>query len=145
MSQSRAAGREPSTDQVLESVADETRRDALAVLLEQSAAVSVGRLATAVAAIRTGTPFADVARAERKPIAVALVHVHLPKLSAAGMVSWEPGEDVELIVDRHDDDGRLRELLSETVGTEGVADGVATATDDSAIAARGRPVREAED
>lgn len=100
MSESPAAVRQPSTDQVLESVADETRRDVLAVLREQPEAVSVRELATGVAALRTGRAYADVTDADRKPIAVALVHVHLPNLSAAGLLDWEPGERVELGADR---------------------------------------------
>ena len=108
-----AAVRQPSTDQVLESVADETRRDVLAVLREEPEAVSVRDLATAVAALRTGRSYAEVTDADRKPIAVALVHVHLPGLSAAGLVDWEPGERVELAADRDArDEDRARDRHS---------------------------------
>lgn len=113
MSEPRAPVREPSTDQVLESVAEEVRREALVVLEDRSEPVSVRELATAVAALRTGTPYDAVGNAARKPVAVALVHVHLPKLSAADLVDWAPGEDVVATPDRAAlDDRRLRELLS---------------------------------
>lgn len=113
MSESRAPVREPSTDQVLESVADEVRRETLVALEGRSEPVSVRELATAVAALRTGTPYDAVGNAARKPVAVALVHVHLPKLAAADLVDWAPGEAVVATPERAAlDDRRLRELLS---------------------------------
>lgn len=110
MSEPRTSVREPSTDQVLESVADEVRREALVVLEGWSEPVSVRELATAVAALRTGTPYDAVGDAARKPVAVALVHVHLPKLAAAGLLDWAPGEDVVATPDRAPVEGR-RTLL----------------------------------
>jgi DNA-binding transcriptional ArsR family regulator len=95
MSESRVAARAPSTDHVLESVAEETRRDVLAVLDAESGPVSVRELATTVAALRTGRSYAEVTFGDRMPIAVALVHVHLPALRDAGLLAWEPGGAVE--------------------------------------------------
>lgn len=113
MSDTRGAVPQPSTDRVLESVADSTRRDALAVLLEEPEPVSVRELATAVAALETGRPYAEVTHADRKPVAVALVHVHLPKLAASTLLEWAPGEDVVATLDRPSLDGRpIREILS---------------------------------
>lgn len=113
MSDSRAAVLQPSTDRVLESVADSTRRDTLAVLCEEPEPVSVRELATAVAALQTGRPFTDVTHADRKPIAVALVHVHLPKLAAAALLEWAPGEDVVATLDRPALEGRpIRRILA---------------------------------
>lgn len=113
MSDTRGAVRRPSTDRVLESVADSTRRDALAVLLEEPEPVSVRELSTAVATLQTGRPFSEVSNADRKPIAVALVHVHLPKLASAALLEWAPGEDVVATLDRPALEGRdVRQILS---------------------------------
>lgn len=106
-------GGRPSRSLVIESVADATRRDALVVLQGRTDPVSIEELATGIAALQRGTPFGDVTHAERKPVAVALVHVHLPALEAVDLLAWTPGEAVEPTIDTAAiDDQKLREIVS---------------------------------
>lgn len=113
MSESRTDRSESTADRVLGCVADETRRETVAVLRERPSAVSVEELAAAVAARRDERPSADVAEADRTSLAVELAHAHLPALADADLVDWHPGDDAVAATDHPAfDDEHLLELLS---------------------------------
>ena len=113
MSKSRLGRSKPTTDRVLESVADETRREIVAVLRERPSPVPVEELAANMVAAHEEIPVADIEEADRAAAEVSLTHVHLPTLAVAGLVEWTPGDCSVNITDHpaHDDD-QLRDLLS---------------------------------
>ncbi|MFB6163729.1 MAG: ArsR family transcriptional regulator [Haloarculaceae archaeon] len=77
------------TNSVFEVVAHGYRRRVLRRLSRADGPVSVTRLASEIAARDAGVPVGDVPPERRARVRTALVHVHLPKLAAAGLVTWD--------------------------------------------------------
>ena len=112
MSKSRLGRSKPTTDRVLESMTDETRREAVAVLRKRSSPVPVEELAASVVAAQEDTPVDRVAEDDRATVAVDLAHVHLPALADAGLVEWSPGDGVVATDHPAHDDDLLQEIIS---------------------------------
>jgi hypothetical protein len=72
-----------------EALSDGDRLLAFACLEETETSVPIETLAARVAAARADIPPADVTDDERRAVAIRLYHVHLPKLDAAGLVSFD--------------------------------------------------------
>lgn len=119
MSKSPLGRSKPTTDQVLESVGDETRRETLAVLQGRTSPVPVEELAAVIVSAHEGIPVADVTEADRAPVAVDLAHVHLPALADADLVEWAPGDGAVAPTDHpvHDDE-QLQDMLSADVDAD---------------------------
>ena len=86
-----------SATQVFALLANERRRFALHHLLQAVGAVHLGELADQIA-LWEGEHTRD--RYER--VATSLVHAHLPKLAAAGVVSYDPDADLVALLDAAD-------------------------------------------
>lgn len=113
MSKSRLGRSKPTTDRVLESMTDETRREAVAVLRERTSPIPVEQLAAAVVAARRDTSVDGVEADERTTVAVDLAHVHLPALADAGLVEWSPDDGVVVATDHPAyDDELLQGIIS---------------------------------
>lgn len=89
----------PSNDRLIDAIAEEPRRAVLRAVRARSEPVSVAELVAHVRAT-TGGPTPD--GSERPDLATALRHVHLPALSAAGLVEWDETAGVVAGVDDRD-------------------------------------------
>lgn len=89
MSKTLLEARSQPSSRIIDSIADGTRRETLSVLDGRAEPVSPRYLATAVTAAVTDTSPADVSAGDREQIHVGLVHNHLPKLDAAGLVTYD--------------------------------------------------------
>jgi DNA-binding transcriptional ArsR family regulator len=72
-------------------LAAQRRRIVLQILSSRSQPISLVDLATQVAAAETDQPLMDISRDETKEVQPALRHLHLPKLTAAGLVTESDG------------------------------------------------------
>jgi len=81
---------QPTPDTVLELLANSRRRYVLSTLAGTGMPVTVDDLALGLAAWESGTSPAEVDEARRNRLAASLHHVHLPKLSEAGLVAYDP-------------------------------------------------------
>ena len=97
---------ELSPDRVYEILAHKYRRHTLCILHSRPGAVETDELAALVAARSRDIPVSDVDEDARDAVLVELHHNHLPRLRAAGLVSYNPGTSntVEL-------DGDIQPLL----------------------------------
>ncbi|RBI64390.1 ArsR family transcriptional regulator [halophilic archaeon] len=77
-----------STDDVFDLLADQRRRNALAVLRDRDCAVALPELAAETKARCDADP-------DRQDVEVSLHHAHVPRLAAAGVVRYD-GSRVEL-------------------------------------------------
>ncbi|WP_224332230.1 DUF7344 domain-containing protein [Haloprofundus halobius] len=80
----------------LAALADPCRRRVVAVLSERRADIPMSTLVTLLLAVEDGFPPASAesaraATADADSLAIALHHVHLPKLSDVGFVEYDPG------------------------------------------------------
>ena len=82
---------ELSPDRVYEILAHEYRRHTLCILHSRPGAVETDELAALVAARSRDVPVSDVTENMRDAVLVELHHNHLPRLRAAGLISYEPG------------------------------------------------------
>lgn len=80
------AGSSPFLTTLFESLTNQRRRRTLAVLLEHRRPITETQLAAQVAATEDGRSTSDVPTDERDAILCDLRHVHLPKLTDAGLV-----------------------------------------------------------
>lgn len=78
---SDAMARDVSRDELFEILASERRRTVVSVLADREPPVGVDALARAVAE-RGGDP---------ESVRVSLYHIHLPKLDAVGLITFDPG------------------------------------------------------
>lgn len=85
--------RSRSLDAIFELLADQRRREALYVLDRREGPITVAELADEVATVVEAGP-------ER--VAIALHHVHLPKLADAGVVSYDAEARTALLADGGD-------------------------------------------
>ncbi|WP_327053882.1 DUF7344 domain-containing protein [Halomicrococcus gelatinilyticus] len=86
----RTSERNLAPDHLFDLFASERRRILLAVLHERSPPLSSAELAEAVAAREAD----DAPRDLVERVQVSLHHAHLPKLSDAGLVSYDPAQSV---------------------------------------------------
>lgn len=70
------------------SVAD--RRHVVRLITTERTPLSIERLASELAAAKLSVPEEDVTSEQRAETATMLVHVHLPKLLDAGLITWDP-------------------------------------------------------
>lgn len=82
-----------SADVLFSALSASQRRYILQYLSSASTTVTLTGLIEAVAAWETNTDTAEPAEAARTTAAVALQHVHLPKLADAGLVSFDPDQE----------------------------------------------------
>lgn len=113
MSKACLAAKDQSNDQIIETIADRTRRETLRALLSWPTGITTEDLATLVTAAVADVELVEVTRETRRPIHVELVHKHIPKLADAGLVE----RDTEAgTVDTTDhpalQDGWFRDLLA---------------------------------
>ena len=78
----------PELDEFLSLLSERRRRDALYWLRDRDAG-TVDALAERIVAERTGETPADIDETERERIRTKLVHVDIPTLAAAGLVSYD--------------------------------------------------------
>ncbi|WP_254272838.1 DUF7344 domain-containing protein [Haloarcula marina] len=78
----------------LDILRNDRRRAVLAAVTGTQGPHPLAELATEVAAVAHGKSVADVTPAEHRETKILLHHVDLPKLDAAGMVSYDPEENV---------------------------------------------------
>ena len=83
-----------SATQVFALLANERRRFALHHILQTVGAIHVGELADQIARWE-----GEHTRDRDERVATSLVHFHLPKLVAAGVVRFDPGEDRVALLD----------------------------------------------
>lgn len=74
-------------------VLDHPRRRRVLGVVEEREAISMRDLAAAVAAREADVPVREVAEDRRRSVAIALHHVHVPKLAEAGVLSVDRDED----------------------------------------------------
>jgi len=72
-------------------LAAQKRRIVLEILSDRSQPIPVVDLATQVAAAATDQPLMNISREETREVQTALRHLHLPKLTAAGLVTESEG------------------------------------------------------
>lgn len=84
-------------------LASPVRRFILRYLADQPEATPLTVLDGALAAALAGADSEDLTDDQRETAAIALVHVHLPKLVEAGYVTWD-GDAVSLTDDATEDD-----------------------------------------
>jgi hypothetical protein len=115
MSKTRVGLASGSKEELIASVADRTRRQALLALQDRREPVDTASLATHVAAAVTGEDLVDVTRGDRDAFHVTLVHSHLPRLDEVGLVDWNRDEERVTATDHPAfDDPRFRQLLDVT-------------------------------
>lgn len=83
-----AATRQTTRNELLELLSDDRRRLTLSLLVDQQTPLETGTIAETIAAVDadSGNPPADDAVEQ---VAIALSHVHLPKLEAAGLLTYD--------------------------------------------------------
>jgi len=90
-SDGRGEAEHSSLDLVFDCLANSDRRRIVELVYDRSPEpVPCDELATAVAGQAAGKPQSDVTAAERQQAAVTHHHIHLPKLTAAGLVEYDP-------------------------------------------------------
>lgn len=118
MSKSRLGRSKPTTDRVLQNIADETRREIVAVLRERRSPVHVEELAALVVGEREEESVVDGTEPDGTPVDVALTHVHLPALADADLVEWTSSDGTVTATDHPAyEDEQLRGLLSADADT----------------------------
>lgn len=83
-----------SQDTAFDLLSNARRRLALQYLQETGGPVSIGELATQVAAMENDIPVEEVASQQRKRTYVSLYQTHVPKLAKAGAVEYDSDEGV---------------------------------------------------
>lgn len=83
-----------SQDTAFDLLSNARRRLALQYLQEASGPVSIGELATHVAAMENDIPVDDVDSQQRKRTYVSLYQTHVPKLAKAGAVDYDSEEGI---------------------------------------------------
>ena len=87
-------GESASVSRLFDVLADERRRTVVAVLLEQTAPVTVDTLARHVAGRNSDVSPAEVPTADVDEVHVSLHHIHLPKMSQAGLLTFDADDGV---------------------------------------------------
>lgn len=80
-------------DALFAALSDDRRRSILSALGGRRRRLSTAELARAVAALEVGTTERDVDCERVEQVRTSLVHVHLPALSDAGLVTYDPDAD----------------------------------------------------
>ncbi len=88
------SGTELSKGEIFEVLENERRRHTLQYLRRNGGPVSLGDLATAVAAREYDTNPADVSGAQRKRVYTTLQQTHLPRMDDAGVVAYDSENNV---------------------------------------------------
>lgn len=88
------AGEDVSLDGALAALSNPARRHALSAIADREGLVPLLELAWAVASRLHDVDRAGVSRDTLERIRLRLHHVHLPKLDAAGLVTYDPGRRV---------------------------------------------------
>lgn len=83
-----------SQDTAFDLLSNARRRLALQYLQEASGPVSIGELATNVAAMENDIPVEEVDSQQRKRTYVSLYQTHVPKLAKAGAVDYDSEEGI---------------------------------------------------
>lgn len=83
-----------SQDTAFDLLSNARRRLALQYLQEATGPVSIGELATHVAAMENDIPVDDVDSQQRKRTYVSLYQTHVPKLAKAGAVDYDSEEGI---------------------------------------------------
>lgn len=83
-----------SQDTAFDLLSNARRRLALQYLQEERGPVSIGELATQVAAMENDIPAEEVDSQQRKRTYVSLYQTHIPKLAKAGAVDYDSEEGV---------------------------------------------------
>ncbi len=81
-----------SQDTAFDLLSNARRRLALQYLQEETGPVSIGELATQVAAMENDIPVEEVDAQQRKRTYVSLYQTHVPKLAKAGAVDYDSEE-----------------------------------------------------
>lgn len=89
----RAAKAHLSVDAVLDALSHRYRRILLTHLADEGPTVELGDLVATVAEREHDAPVHELAESEVGQIHLELHHLHLPKLSDHGLVTYEPGDD----------------------------------------------------
>jgi hypothetical protein len=105
-----------------DALSESHRRSIVRYLLDTDPPATLDDLATHVAARERRTSPAAVTAGERDEVAARLIHIHLPKLVAFGLIEWVPerGEVRLRTDDDHDEDRHHRatgDLRGPTEGT----------------------------
>lgn len=93
---------EQSIDGVLDLLAHQRRRAALACLFDHSQAIALADLAEDVAVRENEEPIGKIPKAEIQEVRLMLHHQHLPKLVEAGAVEYDQERDLIRIADSAD-------------------------------------------
>ncbi len=83
-----------SQDTAFDLLSNARRRLALQYLQDEGGPISIGELATQVAAMENDIPPDDVDAQQRKRTYVSLYQTHVPKLAKANAVDYDPDEGV---------------------------------------------------
>lgn len=94
---------ELSEDKAYDLVAEELRRETLRILLNESEEWNVSSLATEIVARESEISRSEVDEADKKRVAVALLHRDLPRLDDADVVEFD-FNDERVVVGEHIDD-----------------------------------------
>lgn len=103
----------PSIDALFDALAHPRRRQVLAATARRPGPVDVESLAAVVAAIEGERSGTDGSRESTREVRTSLHHVHVPKLSAAGLLDVD--EDARTVT-RTDLPARIERLVSAAVG-----------------------------
>lgn len=83
-----------SQDTAFDLLSNSRRRLALQYLQEEGGPISIGDLATQVAAMENDIPLEEVDAQQRKRTYVSLYQTHVPKLAKAGAVEYDSDEGI---------------------------------------------------
>ncbi|MFB6079797.1 MAG: hypothetical protein ABEJ81_02170 [Haloferacaceae archaeon] len=89
----------PSDEELFDALCSARRLYVLRHLRETGGEASLGALVDAVASMEYGKRPEDLDRDERRRIYVSLYQTHLPKLGERGLVRWDDGDTITLLVD----------------------------------------------
>ena len=97
-------------DTLYKTLANRKRRSVLRYLTDHPEPIPTSQLATEIATLEHGSDSSTILTEQQAHTHVSLLHVHLPVLDGAGLVSWDRDSDIVAI--SHD----LEKLVVTTTG-----------------------------
>jgi len=97
-------------DTLYKTLANRKRRNVLRYLTDHPEPISISQLATEMVALEYGSDSSAISTEQKEHTNVSLLHVHLPVLDEAGLVSWD--RDSDSVAISHD----LEKLVVTTTG-----------------------------
>lgn len=113
---------------VLACLGSPRRRHILRILIDRSSPIGLRELATNLAAEEQPQELVDVTRKEVNTIQADLIHVHLLKLEAAGLIDWDQSADTVTTTNHPAlEDPKLQQMIATNAdGWEAIAENLAS-------------------